>query len=481
MVDKYNSDRKLNLYKNEKVYKSSTDILSSRLQLDDSEIEPVENIIDKKSDNKNKKPYCTSKFFKKKISDSSNSCSSENIQNQLQNSEPDLNNELKLDNMEDKIKFNYSKKAMKKFKTKIYSKSKKRRLKNGFLKSSLNLIQKPINIEHNNNSSDCKSRSCKEIYTTNKAFNKDTKQLKSNINNNSINNSACSTINANINSFNTNIIILNNNRQSLSINDLPLLNSNNNINIIMNGNSDNESYYNNSLSIENALDLLEDDNPIKLIDFQPLRTVSNPKLCKKFYLKLEEKENREDLFNKEKLLNSKRCESDYYRDLTSAKNNNSSFCSSNYSSRKLIDKRLNNNDSIKDSNTIKRSNSIIQVENQENNPHESKETKIITEVDDTKIFPVKDYEQLSLTDQLIYDKRGFGRYFLEKLLPDHIIINIFFLNSLLTPRSLRIVRCICALSFALGFNAMLFIDDDIKKRANIELDPNVIYTHILNT
>jgi len=93
-------------------------------------------------------------------------------------------------------------------------------------------------------------------------------------------------------------------------------------------------------------------------------------------------------------------------------------------------------------------------------------------------FPVKDYEKLTLREQLEYDKRPFWKYIKEKIFPEHIFINIFFLNTLFTPRYIRIIRCFIVLGVMFGFNAMLYQDDDIKARGNLDLDPNVIITLI---
>ena len=51
-------------------------------------------------------------------------------------------------------------------------------------------------------------------------------------------------------------------------------------------------------------------------------------------------------------------------------------------------------------------------------------------------FPVKDYEDLTLLERLIYDKRPFKIYLSDNILSEHIVMNLFYLNSLFVPRYL---------------------------------------------
>jgi len=83
-------------------------------------------------------------------------------------------------------------------------------------------------------------------------------------------------------------------------------------------------------------------------------------------------------------------------------------------------------------------------------------------------------------ERLIYDKRPFSAYIKDLILSDHIVLNIFYKISLFVPRYLRITLCFSILSFMFGTNALIYQDDDIKQRANLELDPDVnIYLHII--
>ena len=110
---------------------------------------------------------------------------------------------------------------------------------------------------------------------------------------------------------------------------------------------------------------------------------------------------------------------------------------------------------------------IINTEDKEKYENQLKEFK-------DNQFLVRDYEELSLMDRLLYDNRSLGTWLKDNILPEHIFLNILFLDSLFIPRNLRIIRCFCIMGFMFGFNALIYTDDDIKERNNIDIDPDVI-------
>ncbi len=79
---------------------------------------------------------------------------------------------------------------------------------------------------------------------------------------------------------------------------------------------------------------------------------------------------------------------------------------------------------------------------------------MLHEFDESRLnidLPVKDYGELTLKERLKYDKRPYKKYLGDMVLSGHIMLNIFFLNSLLIPRYLRTIKCLCVMSFMFGF------------------------------
>lgn len=108
--------------------------------------------------------------------------------------------------------------------------------------------------------------------------------------------------------------------------------------------------------------------------------------------------------------------------------------------------------------------------------NDGKDLNIDNAIPSGKVFPVEDYESLSLLDQLIYDERSFWDYLKDSIIKDHVVLNVFFKKSLYYPQYIRIIRIFSMISFMFGLNAILYSDNDMRSRANLEIisDKNLI-------
>ena len=81
---------------------------------------------------------------------------------------------------------------------------------------------------------------------------------------------------------------------------------------------------------------------------------------------------------------------------------------------------------------LKEINQENQKDNNNNNNNNINDNKELSEkyID----VPIKDYEGLTLMERLEFDKRPFGIYLRDNILTEHIVLNLFYLNSLFIPR-----------------------------------------------
>jgi hypothetical protein len=78
---------------------------------------------------------------------------------------------------------------------------------------------------------------------------------------------------------------------------------------------------------------------------------------------------------------------------------------------------------------------------------------------------VKDYEDLSINEQLLFDKRPFSIYVKDIIFEEHRVINIVLKKSILVPLYIKINELVFEFSMSLAINALLFSADYIDKRA----------------
>ena len=121
-----------------------------------------------------------------------------------------------------------------------------------------------------------------------------------------------------------------------------------------------------------------------------------------------------------------------YKNNTKLKNidNQSEFSSSRQLQSLIIGgNQINNEES-----QLKEENKENNEKNKENNNNENKDNKDNLEEKPYIDFPIKDYDEITLMEKLIYDRRSYGRYLADHILAEHIVFNIFYLNSLFVPR-----------------------------------------------
>jgi hypothetical protein len=77
---------------------------------------------------------------------------------------------------------------------------------------------------------------------------------------------------------------------------------------------------------------------------------------------------------------------------------------------------------------------------------------------------VKDYEELQLYEQVLYDKRKFSEYTKEAIVKEHRIVSLFK-RSALTPFFIKMNKLVFEFSMGLAINALLYTADYIDTRA----------------
>jgi len=91
--------------------------------------------------------------------------------------------------------------------------------------------------------------------------------------------------------------------------------------------------------------------------------------------------------------------------------------------------------------------------------------KIHQNLKDEFISPTKrDYQSLSLYDDIQYDKRSFCQIFKDNLIDMHIVLEIFLKVSIFNPVWKRVLKFLLYLSLLLFLNSLLFTDDLIDNR-----------------
>jgi hypothetical protein len=77
----------------------------------------------------------------------------------------------------------------------------------------------------------------------------------------------------------------------------------------------------------------------------------------------------------------------------------------------------------------------------------------------------KDYEELTINERMLYDKRSFSHFLKESIMEEHRIINILFKKTLFIPLFIKTNELVFEISMGLAVNALLFTADYIDKRA----------------
>ena len=86
-----------------------------------------------------------------------------------------------------------------------------------------------------------------------------------------------------------------------------------------------------------------------------------------------------------------------------------------------------------------------------------------------------DFEELHPKDTYIYDRRNFCAYFKDVLLNEHIILSLFYKNSLFLPIYIRIQKMITYIFFLIMIATILYSDEDISAKNKLDLTSTVIY------
>lgn len=86
---------------------------------------------------------------------------------------------------------------------------------------------------------------------------------------------------------------------------------------------------------------------------------------------------------------------------------------------------------------------------------------------------LKDYSILTFEQMLIYDKREFWTFFVDKFRKEHSLISTFFCFSLLTPQYVRVVSFFLQLNFVFALNALVFTDASVEKSNSSTVNDDV--------
>ncbi len=112
----------------------------------------------------------------------------------------------------------------------------------------------------------------------------------------------------------------------------------------------------------------------------------------------------------------------------------------------------------------------------ENNLSEDKNED---QVNEDLFITLRDYDNLPFAEKMQYDKRRFWVYFWDSLKSETKILSLFYKRSLLYPTNIRILRVFSFMSFMVGINAVLYKDDDIRDRMNLETQKGVSKQYLI--
>lgn len=76
------------------------------------------------------------------------------------------------------------------------------------------------------------------------------------------------------------------------------------------------------------------------------------------------------------------------------------------------------------------------------------------------------YEEMDYDDAIFEEKRGFWKYFIERIKSKHILINSFFIVDHIQPKSIKILLFLMQIDLYFLINAMLFNEDYISEIFN---------------
>lgn len=98
-----------------------------------------------------------------------------------------------------------------------------------------------------------------------------------------------------------------------------------------------------------------------------------------------------------------------------------------------------------------------------------------------KSLTMKDYEEMTFDQLIIYDKRSFFKYYFDTILEEHCILEIIFKRSLVYPKLFRTSLLFFSFSLDFALNAIFYSDSYISARHSTAVSTDIDVTSFAYT
>jgi len=89
-------------------------------------------------------------------------------------------------------------------------------------------------------------------------------------------------------------------------------------------------------------------------------------------------------------------------------------------------------------------------------------------------FTLKDYDYMTIDDLLVFDKRGFFKFYWDSILTRHDFLRAFIYKTALIPFSIRIILFFLQISVAFALNAIFYSDSYISEKNKVVLTTKMV-------
>jgi len=106
--------------------------------------------------------------------------------------------------------------------------------------------------------------------------------------------------------------------------------------------------------------------------------------------------------------------------------------------------------------------------------NDQKENIIRNRTQISNIITLKDYDRMKIDDLLVYDKRGFVKFYWDCILTRHDFLRAFIFKTALKPFYIRIILFFLQISVAFALNAIFYSDSYISEKNRVILTTNMV-------
>lgn len=113
-------------------------------------------------------------------------------------------------------------------------------------------------------------------------------------------------------------------------------------------------------------------------------------------------------------------------------------------------------------------------EDKDNQIHLNKEEIIKDRIDISNMITLKDYYNMSVDELLVFDKRGFLKFYWDSILTRHDFLRAFIYKTVLKPFYIRIILFFLEISVAFALNAIFYSDSYVSEKNKVVLTTKMV-------